>query len=213
MTRSTVFERVLELTKQQHRLKYQIDKLRGRADESARAQWQADKTRDTKWEIPGLGTVRLDGTSGEVTPKVTDDQEFASYVAERYAHEATATITLPAGQLEQALEALGYAEVKYDKAEVAVRPAFTTRILADVILSREEPAEEGAEPGPWFAQYVDPKSGVIERVPGVGVEQAMPKLVVVVSNEAKADVIAEAKAELAALDAATEQAETKTEEV
>jgi hypothetical protein len=204
-----VFERLLELTRQQHGLKFQIDKLRAGADEFARARWQAEKDRAPKWEIAGLGAIRLDNTNGETTPAVTDAAEFASYVAERYPHEAVATITVPAGQLEAALEALGFAEVKVDKAEVAVRPAFQTRILGDVELAQDEPEEEGGEKPPHYGVLIDKESGNVERVPGIGANIALPKLVVTVSNEAKAEATVAAKAALAELEttpATTEEA-------
>jgi hypothetical protein len=189
---------VLELTLLQHRVKKAIDLRRGKLDEVARAEWQATGGAP-QWKIRDRGTIRLDGADSPAKPTVKDAGAFSSYVAERFPHEVTATITIESAHLEAALEALQFAGIPTNRVEATVRPAFQTVLLDGLLIEPEVDLDEHGN-RQYFA--VDAKTS--EVVPGIGGIDPTPKLVVVADPAAKRsgerEVEDEYRTELAALE-------------
>lgn len=141
-----------------------------------------------------LGEVRLDGGAGEPVAYIADDAAYASWVAQRHPQEVTATVTVPADQLEAVLALLDGAGVAGVTAQVTpTRDGL--RHLASATLV--EDGEDG-----WFGVSPDGETidGVAGRRPG-----GTWKVVPVRSRLVEAKVAAEesTRAEIAALEART----------
>lgn len=144
-----------------------------------------------------LGEVRLDGGAGEPVAYIADDAAYASWVAQRHPQEVTATVTVPADQLEAVLALLDGAGVAGVTAQVTpTRDGL--RHLASAALV--EDGEDG-----WFGVSPDGETidGVAGRRPG-----GTWKVVPVRSRLVEAKVAAEesTRAEIAALEARTPRA-------
>jgi glutathione S-transferase len=170
---------VLELTLMQHRIKRAIDLRRAKLDELARAELQATGAAP-QWKIRDRGTIRLDGADAPPKAYVRDSAAFASYIAERFPHEATATITLDSAALAAALEALEFAGIKHNGAKAAVRPAFQTVYLDGLLLDKDAEEDENGK-RPYVA--IDPETA--EVVPGIGGDVSSPTLKVIADPAAK----------------------------
>lgn len=139
-----------------------------------------------------LGEVRLDGANGDPKPYIVDDDAYASWVAERYPSQVTATITVPADRLPDALEALEFAGVD----DFSARVVPTRDGLTHMGKASLEPDGDG-----WVAVSVDG-----EVIPGVkgrrpeGSWKVCPNRSVLA--EAKGAALDEVRRELAALEAA-----------
>lgn len=179
VTPKSLQREVLELTLLQHRVKKAIDLRRGKLDEMARAEWQATGGAP-QWKIRDFGTIRLDGADAPAKPVVRDAPAFASYLAERFPHEVTATITIESAHLEAALQALEFAGIQHNGVAAAVRPAFQTVFLDGLLLEKEADLDEHGKQQ-YFA--VDAKTS--EVVPGVGGSEPSPTLKVIADPAAK----------------------------
>jgi hypothetical protein len=199
VTPKSLQREVLELTLLLHRVKRAIDLRRPKLDETARAEWQSTGGAP-QWKIRDFGTIRLDGADAPAKPVVRDAEAFASYVAERFPHEVTATITIESAHLEAALEALEFAGVPHNGVAAAVRPAFQT-VLLDGLLLEQEPELDASGKRQYFA--VDAKTSEI--VPGIGGSEPSPTLKVIADPAAKRAAESEVDDEYRAQLAATEK--------
>ncbi|KWW97381.1 hypothetical protein LI90_4353 (plasmid) [Carbonactinospora thermoautotrophica] len=185
-----VIQRLLQLTREQTRIKAQIDQLRARVDARAREEWQRTGAAP-RWSARGLGSVRLDGADLGPRPYVKNETDFANYVAQRWPSEVIATIEVPADRLEEAVEALQFADIP-TTARVQVRSAWARQYLESLDVEQDQ-EPDGTPMNEWFA--IDPETG--EVVPGVSAAVNPPKLVVTLDREVKAKAVEEAAAEVA----------------
>lgn len=183
--------RLLELTLEQQRIKRLIDLSRARIDEVARSEHARTGAAPT-WKIKGLGQIRLDGVDPEPIPYVADGPEFGSWLAQQHPSEVRASIAVPADRLEEAIDALGFAEIPVESSTAEPREAFLSRFLDTLTLVDVEDGHG------W--QAVDDQG---QLVPGVGGRVASsPRLVVAADRAAKQAVIDDADATYAAEQAA-----------
>lgn len=171
---------VLTATADKTRAEARIARLRAVLDAEARRR-HAEEGAAPSWKARGLGAVRLDGADAPLAPYVDDPEAVASYVAERAPSETVATITVPAGHLEAALEALDLGGVVVEGSRVEVRPAYLERLLDELEAIDAD-------------TVADPSSGAV--VPGVRATRPAARLVVALDRDAKARVLAEVDAEL-----------------
>uniref|UniRef100_UPI00058E48E0 hypothetical protein n=1 Tax=Kribbella catacumbae TaxID=460086 RepID=UPI00058E48E0 len=152
-----------------------------------------------QWKIRDFGTIRLDGADAPAKPAVRDSEAFASYLAERFPHEVTATITIESAHLEAALQAFEFAGIPHNGVTAVVRPAFQTVFLDGLLLEQEAELDEHGK-----RQYFGVDAKTSEVVPGVGGSEPSPTLKVIADPAAKRaaeyEVEDEYRAELAALE-------------
>jgi len=143
----------------------------------------------------GLGTLRLDGAGKPAVPSITVPGEFASWLAERRPDAVTATVTVPAGQLAEALAALEFSGVT---ATAAVTPAAgAVRFLDEACHVQADPDL----PGGWLVLHVDDQAHT-EPVPGVTAARPQPRWVLTADSSQKKTAVQHAVDETeAALDA------------
>lgn len=177
---------------------------------SAAAKVRADYLRDhlaaTLTTVGGdriktpLGEVRLDGANTEPKAYIADDDAYASWVAERHPEQVTATITIPADRLADAIEAMEFAGINTHSAKVVPTADGLTHLQKATL----EPAGDSA----WIAVSVDG-----EQIPGVEGRRAGGTWKVVptrgLATDAKTAAIEEVQRELAEIEAAPVVAEVE----
>jgi hypothetical protein len=142
----------------------------------------------------GLGSLRLDGAGAPPRPVISKREEVASWLAERSPGLVTATITVPADKLEDALKVLSYAELDGPTVTAKVVPAdedLAVRWIAQNCIAQADPDT----PGAWNVLFRD-SEGHLSPVPGVNVVQPRPRWVMAVDDERKKDMVATAVAEV-----------------
>jgi hypothetical protein len=144
-----------------------------------------------------LGVLRLDGADKSAGPTVTDRAAFGSWLAEREPSAVTATITVPAKVLEQALDALRWSGIDVTTSAVTPGPG-SSEFLTDQCLVQADVDI----PGAWNVLHVR-GDGATEMVDGVTATKPAPRWVLVptsaLKKQAAKDALAEAESDLAAL--------------
>lgn len=190
---------LLGATQDAARAKATSDVLRVHLVEEAKKRTAADGAAPT-WKSP-LGQVRWDGTDATPARSVTDPAEFASFLAERAPAIVTATLTVAADQLEQALSALAFSQIDVSGSAVTYDEA-----AADQWLNEHSTISAADSPTGFEVYEFDPTGTAPvncgSRIPGVGASKSAPKLVVVLNPALKAEAVA----------AGVEQAESLVED-
>jgi len=128
----------------------------------------------------GLGNLRLDGADRPATSTITGSSEYASWLAEHAPDAVTATLTVPAPLLEQAMEALGFAGIP---GTPAVTPGPTAgEFLRDRCIVQADPDL----PGGWLVLHVDDQRHT-HPVPGVTASRPSPRWVLTPTSQLKKD--------------------------
>lgn len=182
---------VLELEAEKKRLQTRLDLIRGRLSEAFIEEFRRTNAAPT-WKLPKLGQVRLDGINGEPAPYVSDEAEFANWLAQRYPTEVVANIVLAdTTQLDDALAALEFAGVSTSQATVTPRPTAAKMVFNAVELVAQHDEDAPPEDHAWMV--VDSDGEVI---PGASARASSePRLVVAVDTQLKADMVAQAELE------------------
>jgi hypothetical protein len=128
----------------------------------------------------GLGNLRLDGADRPATPTITGSSEYASWLADHAPDTVTATLTVPAPLLEQAMEALGFAGIPGTPA-VTPGPA-AGEFLRDRCIVQADPDL----PGGWLVLHVDGQRHT-HPVPGVTASRPSPRWVLTPTSQLKKD--------------------------
>lgn len=195
-------ERLLEATATATALKVRVDRLRADlADEAERR--YTEEGAAPAWNVRGLGKVRLDGTDVPRKAVVKDPEAYGSWIAEHTPEVATAVVELEPEHLERALASFEFLGIPIKGARVDVDPAFTARLLDGLELTiTEHLAEDRPEKVERVsALRVDPVTGLVDEVPGIGaLPPAAHKLVVNLDPARKAQAVHDAEAELDAED-------------
>jgi post-segregation antitoxin (ccd killing protein) len=168
---------LLGATEDQARAKATVDTIRGRLEEAARERTAQDGAAPT-WKSPGYGAVRWDVPAAPVIT-VTKPEEFASFLAERQPDAVTATITVPAAQLEQALSALGFSGITDLTSAVTAKPGAAEQWLttnAEIV---------GTTEGFVVRELVDQGGELVQGSPVIGVIAALKQPRLVVTLDAK----------------------------
>lgn len=188
---------ILTNTEAEQAAKATIARTRAVLEAEARARLQAEGAAPS-WSTKGLGKVRYDD-AGEWTPTVADETALGSWVAEHYPTEATAVITLPATDLEEALEALTFAGIDLFESHVALRPTFAAQLAEnrlpdrDVIVDVEETAsDDGGVDRVITITAVHQGTGDVVEVPGMSATRKPGRLVVTLDRERRASALAAA---------------------
>ena len=192
----TVLEAILEATAIETAAKARITGLRAVLETEARRRLAEEGAAPT-WKARNAGSVRFDAP-GDWSATVADADKFGSYVAERHPEEATAVLRLKVTDLADALTALGFVGIEHDGARVEVRPGFSAKYLADLVVDVEEQRGEDGSVDRTI-RVIDPATG--ELVDGVSAQQANPtgKLVVTLDRDRRREVLEAAKVEAEAL--------------
>lgn len=142
-----------------------------------------------------LGNLRLDGADAPAVARVTKGEEFADFLAQHQSDAVTTTITVPADQLEAALQALEFASVPGVTARVDPGPG-----AAD-FLERRCVIQADKDTGEWTVLHVDDEKHT-HVVPGVLASKPAPRWVLSAAADKKREAIelaeADARAELGA---------------
>lgn len=195
---SDLMRQGLDLTAREATAKAALAEVRAELAARARAEVAASGVVPT-WRVTGLGRAQLTDPQPQV--KVTDAAALASWAAQREGlrEHVTATITIPAVDLERALEALEDAAVEAIKpasVDLALAGKRQTELLEQVGTIREV-GEELTEPAPVFVE-----SG--EVVDGVALVPAAARVFsLVLDAEAKRRAIAEGQSQLRPVDGAS----------
>ncbi len=213
---------LLDATAVQATAKARVDRLRDVLEAEARRRWKADNAAPS-WKAT-LGKVRLDGTNPEAQVAVTDPEAWASWVAQRHPDAVTATVTVPSGQLEAALGALGFAGVDVTTTTATVDPKWTTTALDGLCTEvLEKEVDDSGEGNVRIEREVlvtdptgtlSPDPGEVLDLPGVTAKapDPAPRLVVILDSARKRAAIEAADAEAAAVVAAIEAEEATAAE-
>lgn len=172
-------------------------RLRAEIDRLAREEFARQGS--DRWKADGLGKshVRLDGTQDGPKMMVTKPAELASYLGEHAPQYAVTTITVPAGDLAAALQALEFAGVTVKGADAVPGPDAAVWV-ADNCRATPDP-----DTGGWVVQHVEDGKVVTPDVPGLGAFVKPARLVVSLDRDIKAsserEAVEEAEAALAGI--------------
>jgi hypothetical protein len=162
----------------------QADAAKARADRlKAAAVAEAERIRLTtgggdRWRSDqGLGTLRLDGVEKPATPVITDPAQAGSWLAEHAPQTVTCTITVPADQLPDALQALEFASITGIQAAASPNTAAAGWLTDSCVL-------QAAETGGWDVIHVAADK-TTTLVPGVSGQRPRPRWVLSADTEKK----------------------------
>ena len=147
----------------------------------------------------GLGVLRLDGLNKPAAPTTAKPTEFANWLAERAPHLVTATVKIPAEQLQSVLDAIEFAGVTDVEATVLPGPG-SSDFLAERCVIQADPDVAGE----WNVLHVT-EAGHTEPVPGVTALKPSPRWVLTptpaLKKQAAEEAAEQADTELEAMDA------------
>lgn len=115
--------RLLEAKLDEAEAKARADTLKRHLEKIALKRWRDDSTIQRWTDASGMGDVRLDNAGKPAKITVTDPAAFADHVAQHTPDAVVATITVPAGRLADALDALAFSGI--DGVTAAVAPKDT----------------------------------------------------------------------------------------
>jgi hypothetical protein len=196
-----VFPRYMEVRAELQRWQDLHDLLRAEVDRLAKQEWQVRSAKS--WKASGIGDLRLDGTDSPPQVIIDDPAAFASYVAQQDPDLVVATITVPAGQLEDALDAMRFADVPVDKSQVVVPPGVSkawvkgnTRPVADVTNEGDQQRWVVQQTRTLIVEGEEKTTVVTDRVPGLAAFKAGPTLKVILDPALKEQIGKGAAADL-----------------
>ena len=195
MTRiDTALQLLLGATQDQARAKATVDACRERLTRIAKERVLQDGAAPT-WKSE-QGTVRWDQPTGASTSIVKPEQ-LADRIAQTHPELVTATIQVPAAQLDQILQAIEFGGFQHEAASVSISDSAATTWLgtnATVIVS--DATDSGYE-----VVEVDKDGNPVRTstVPGVIAVRGTPRLVVSLNSDLKKRATAEGTAEADAL--------------
>jgi hypothetical protein len=183
----TLLDGILEATAAKAGAEARITTLRAALEAEGRRRLEVEGAAPS-WNAPKLGKVRLD-PPGEFEAYVEDSDTFASWAAEHHPTEVTATLTINASDLEDALQALTFIGAPVHESRLEVRPAWRKPFLDALALDVVEERDASSQ----LVRTVvaaDTKTG--ETVPGIGATRDAAKLVVSLDRDRRTAAITEA---------------------